>query len=109
MVFARAPHHVRPRSSSQKFCFLPMNLPPRSGRTACSMKPAVLLLLAAWLAPFLARGQSTARVDVVFSDRLGPLRIDGMALGQGGLSAEPMWDNRVSEISALQPSVIRLF
>ena len=40
---------------------------------------------------------------------IGPLRIDGMALGQGGLSDEPMWDNRVNEIRALKPAVIRLF
>ena len=32
-----------------------------------------------------------------------------MALGQGGLSAEPMWDSRIAEIRALRPSMIRLF
>ena len=32
-----------------------------------------------------------------------------MALGQGGLSDEPMWDDRIAEIRALNPKVIRLF
>src|SRR5713226_2756982 len=44
-----------------------------------------------------------------FRDRLGPMAIDRMALGQGGLSDEPMWDSRVVEIRALHPRIIRLF
>jgi hypothetical protein len=32
-----------------------------------------------------------------------------MALGQGGLSDKVMWDDRVAEIRALNPAVIRLF
>ena len=51
----------------------------------------------------------TAEVRIDFNERLGPLGIDKMALGQGGLSEEPMWDNRVGEIRALKPRVIRLF
>ncbi|HXJ58165.1 MAG TPA: hypothetical protein VNU68_16030 [Verrucomicrobiae bacterium] len=73
------------------------------------MKAITLLLIAAWIVPSIATAQTTARVEVVFSERLGLLRIDGMALGQGGLSDEPMWDNRASEIGALKPAVIRLF
>ncbi len=51
----------------------------------------------------------TAQVHVVFSERLGPLDIDHMGLGQGGLSEEPMWGDRVTEIRALKPRLIRLF
>ncbi len=48
-------------------------------------------------------------VKVSFGERLGPLEIDRMALGQGGLSDEPMWDSRIAEIRALRPRLIRLF
>src|SRR5215510_4732628 len=50
-----------------------------------------------------------ARITVDLSERLGPLNIDRMALGQGGLSDDPMWADRISEIRALRPQVIRLF
>jgi xylan 1,4-beta-xylosidase len=49
----------------------------------------------------IAVAQPTAQVQVVFGDRLGLLHIDRMALGQGGLSDEPMWDNRVAEVRAV--------
>jgi hypothetical protein len=48
-------------------------------------------------------------VKVFLNERLGPLDIDRFALGQGGLSEEPMWDNRIAEIRALRPKIIRLF
>ena len=48
-------------------------------------------------------------VKVVFDQRMGPLDIDRMALGQGGLSDEPMWDDRVAEVRSLRPRLIRLF
>ncbi len=51
----------------------------------------------------------TAQVQVVFSERLGPLEIDRMSLGQGGLSEAPMWEDRITEIRALRPRLIRLF
>src|SRR5437867_13131228 len=50
-----------------------------------------------------------AQLSVSFTHRLGPLDIHKMALGQGGLSEEPMWEDRVAEIRALKPGVIRLF
>src|SRR5438046_10143338 len=50
-----------------------------------------------------------AQLSVSFTNRLGPLDIPKMARGQGGLSEGPMWDNRVAEIRALKPDVIRLF
>jgi hypothetical protein len=52
---------------------------------------------------------TAAAVKVSFGERLGPLEIDRMGLGQGGLSDEPMWDNRVAEIRAIHPRLIRLF
>jgi hypothetical protein len=48
-------------------------------------------------------------VTVSFTNRLGPMRMDQMALGQGGLSDAPMWSDRVAEVRALHPRVIRLF
>lgn len=66
--------------------------------------PGLALLLALG-----ATAQDTARVEIVLSERLGPLHISRMALGQGGLSEQPMWDNRVAEIRALRPQLIRLF
>jgi len=48
-------------------------------------------------------------VEVRFGERLGPMRMERMALGQGGLSEQPMWQDRVSEIRALKPGLIRLF
>ncbi len=48
-------------------------------------------------------------VTISLADRLGPMHIERMALGQGGLSQEPMWENRIAEIRALRPAVIRLF
>src|SRR5690349_15283673 len=67
---------------------------------------AIFTLLAA--APMVARAQ-TAQVQVAFSDSLGPMNIDRMGLGQGGLSEDPMWADRVAEIRALHPQLIRLF
>lgn len=48
-------------------------------------------------------------VKASFVERLGPLEMDRMALGQGGLSEEPMYADRVAEIRALGPRVIRIF
>jgi hypothetical protein len=48
-------------------------------------------------------------VTVSLNDRLGPMKIDQFALGQGGLSEDPMWDSRIAEVRALGPKIIRLF
>ena len=50
-----------------------------------------------------------AAVTVDFASRAGALAIDRMALGQGGLSDDPMWENRIAEVRALRPRLIRLF
>lgn len=74
------------------------------------MRLTTVLFLSTLLLPLAGRAQEQAvQVTVSLEDRLGPMEIDQMALGQGGLSAEPMWDSRIAEIRALQPSMIRLF
>src|SRR5581483_445702 len=65
-----------------------------------------LLLLAASTAAAQSR---TAELRLSFGANRGPLNIDRFALGQGGLSEQPMWDQREAEIRALHPRVIRLF
>jgi hypothetical protein len=52
---------------------------------------------------------ATVHVDVRFDEGIGPMQMNQMALGQGGLSAEPMWADHVPEIRALRPKLIRLF
>jgi len=74
------------------------------------MKILVLLSAIILLLPLVARSQEKAVQVTVFPENsLGPLEIDRMALGQGGLSDEPMWDDRIAEIRALRPRFIRLF
>jgi xylan 1,4-beta-xylosidase len=68
------------------------------------------ILIALLLNTALAQAQNEpVSVKVFFNERQGPLEIDRFALGQGGLSEEPMWDDRVAEIRALRPRIIRLF
>ena len=58
----------------------------------------------------LASGQEpSATVVVSTTEFTGPLDMGRMALGQGGLSEEPMWENRAAEIRALHPKLVRLF
>jgi hypothetical protein len=74
------------------------------------MKILVLLAAIILLLPLVACSQEKAvQVTVFPENRLGPLEIDRMALGQGGLSDEPTWDDRIAEIRALRPKLIRLF
>ena len=74
------------------------------------MRLTTVQFLIALLLPLTGRAQEQAvQVTVSLEDRLGPMEIDHMALGQGGLSAEPMWDSRIAEVRALRPSMIRLF
>ena len=51
----------------------------------------------------------TATLTLKFRNNLGPMEMDHISLGQGGLSPDPMWDNRIAEIRALHPRLIRLF
>ncbi|MCS7238131.1 MAG: hypothetical protein NZ899_07670 [Thermoguttaceae bacterium] len=50
-----------------------------------------------------------AEVMIDLADRLGPLEIGRIALGQGGLSEQPMFESRIPELRALRPKMIRLF
>ena len=67
------------------------------------------LALTACLCGVLRADPPPAQVRVAFTEKLGPMRIERMALGQGGLSEEPMLADRVTEIRALHPGIIRLF
>lgn len=71
------------------------------------MKLALVLLAALPAAVFAAPREAV--VQVSFGERTGALDLGRMALGQGGLSAEPMWDSRMPEIRALNPRLVRLF
>lgn len=67
------------------------------------------LALATSLVTLHAAELPPARVEVDFAKRLGPMNIDRMALGQGGTSEEATWTDRIPEVRALHPRVIRLF
>lgn len=60
-------------------------------------------------APLALAQTPSAHVTVSLGERSGPIELDRIALGQGGLSEEPMWDNRAAEIRALHPRLVRLF
>src|ERR1051325_6655778 len=62
----------------------------------------LILLLTAFSLP-----AQQIRIDL--GNKLGPLDIDHMALGQGGLSEHPMANDRVNEVRMLHPRIIRLF
>ena len=67
-----------------------------------------VIFMSAVIIPGNSRAEQ-ATVTVELGAQLGPLEIDKMALGQGGLSQEPMWDSRLVEIRALRPRLIRIF
>jgi len=51
----------------------------------------------------------TVPLRLNLSDTAGPIEMDRFALGQGGLSQDPMWADRVAEVRDLHPRMIRLF
>jgi beta-xylosidase len=72
------------------------------------MKLQSALLLA--LLASTATGQTRPAGVVIHTDQItGPLDMGRMALGQGGLSEEPIWDSRAAEVRALRPKMVRLF
>jgi len=77
---------------------------PISARVAIAFISATI-----WLSGVAMAQTPTAKVAVDFTNRLGPMNIDHMALGQGGLSDQPMFADRVPELRALNPRLIRLF
>jgi xylan 1,4-beta-xylosidase len=72
-------------------------------------KSLLLILLVVTLASSVGAGSKPVRVTVSLDKRIGPMEIDKFALGQGGLSPEPMWDSRIAEVRALRPRIIRIF
>ena len=50
-----------------------------------------------------------ASVTISLDKKHGLLAIDQIALGQGGLSADTIWEDRAVEVKALRPRMIRLF
>jgi len=74
------------------------------------MKQGLLwTLFVVTLASIAGAGNEPAKVVVSLDERIGPMEIDKFALGQGGLSPEPMWDSRIAEIRVLRPRIIRIF
>lgn len=67
-----------------------------------------LVILTCSLAAVSAQSR-TATLTLAFAQNQGPLEIDHIALGQGGLSPDPIWHSRVAEIRAVHPALIRLF
>ena len=63
----------------------------------------------ALLLVFAALSAFAQPMQLDLAAKTGPLEIDHMALGQGGLSEQPMWDDRVNEVRMLHPRIIRLF
>ncbi len=57
----------------------------------------------------LIASAQTVTLELDLSKPGKPLNIDHFALGQGGLSEDSIWGDRVPEIRALHPKVIRLF
>src|SRR3954451_3971351 len=78
----------------------------------CSVPIAVLfsllLLPSVSVMPAFPQGNS-ARIAVDTLKEMGPMEIDRFALGQGGLSDSPIWEDRIPEIRSLRPRLIRLF
>jgi len=68
----------------------------------------VILCLCGSALPVAAQAP-VVQITVALNESLGPLEINRMALGQGGLSSDPIWAERVPEIRALRPRLIRLF
>ena len=77
------------------------------------MRPTVLITWFSWVVlGFATIGRSevqTAEMSVSFTEKRGSLEIDKMALGQGGLSDDSMWNERIPEIRAVKPRLIRVF
>ena len=81
------------------------DLPRHFGLTGNRMKYFGILLMAA----IAAAQPRTASVHVSFADTPVQMNIERMALGQGGLSDDTMWADRMVEVRALHPQLIRLF
>ena len=66
-------------------------------------------MLAAGMVAMACAQTRTATLTLDYSKTLGPMEMNHIALGQGGLSPYPMWSDRIAEIRTLHPKLIRLF
>src|SRR5881628_451062 len=69
--------------------------------------PLIALAIATAM-PATPQGRHVS-IRLNLNETAGPLEMDRFALGQGGLSEEPMWADRLAEIRDLHPRLIRLF
>jgi hypothetical protein len=80
-----------------------------SGHRGNPMKTRILCFSMICWAGLAHGGARPAEIVVLTGSQTGLLDMGKMALGQGGLSEEPMWEGRAAEIRALRPKIIRLF
>ncbi|MGA2632666.1 MAG: hypothetical protein ABSF16_00365 [Terracidiphilus sp.] len=73
------------------------------------VNPFHIILLTVMLSATSTAQTRTSTLTLDFAKNLGPVQMDHISLGQGGLSPDPMWDNRIAEVRALHPHLIRLF
>lgn len=66
-------------------------------------------VLAAGMISGAAAQTRSATLTLDFAKEVGPMEMDHISLGQGGLSPDPIWHNRIAEVRALHPRLIRLF
>jgi hypothetical protein len=71
--------------------------------------PLICLAAVGFAGAAFAAGARSVQVRVNLAEPVGPMDIGRVALGQGGLSSDPIWPERMPEIRALHPKVIRLF
>jgi xylan 1,4-beta-xylosidase len=80
----------------------------RTGIMVLALLPlAVLLVTSAYAESPAAGGSAVLTVDT--SHPLGPIDLSRYALGQGGLSDQPMFASEVDQVRQLHPQLIRLF
>src|SRR5713226_1373284 len=72
------------------------------------MVTRLTLALVVWATVAAAQTRDVA-LNLDLNDRTGPLEINHFALAQGGLTEEPLWTDRVPEVKALNPALIRFF
>ena len=73
-----------------------------------SMRRKILPLLLVITGSVWSQSRSVS-VKLSLDRSQGPLDIDRIALGEGGLSADTIWEQREAEVRAVHPRLIRLF
>lgn len=73
------------------------------------MQTWLFCVLSALMLTNLATAQQRATAQINLADRKGALEIDRIALGQGGLSKQPMWAEQAEQVRMLHPRLVRLF